>query len=330
MEIIHFKFDELTTMASEHDSLEPVSQRFINDASSAESMNTPSKEDLDNLFGPMYEEYFEKRSSDMPINSVAQQVHNHKESPLISSIIVEEHEAPPIVTTSEEQTSPIFLNETDEFNHEDSAEFDGNTLLTPHDAPNFSEAESSTTLDPSNMHEFHQVQPSTHIWTKSHSLEQVIGDPSKPVMTRNRLQTDSELCMYALTVSTLKPKNIKEAMSDHSWIESMQDELHQFERLDAWELVPRPHGKNIIAVKWLWKNKSDAENIVIRNKSCLVAKGYNQEEGIDFEESFAPVARLEAVRMFVAVAAHKNIIIFQMDVKTAFLNGSLKEEVYVS
>ncbi|GJV19412.1 retrovirus-related pol polyprotein from transposon TNT 1-94 [Tanacetum coccineum] len=124
-------------------------------------------------------------------------------------------------------------------------------------------------------------------------------------MTHQRLHTDSEVCMYALTVSTIEPKNIKEAMADHK-------------------------GKNVIALKWLWKNKYDAENIVVRNKTRLVAKGYKQEEGIDFEESFAPVARLEAVRMFIAYAAHKNITIFQMDVKTAFLNGPLKEEVYVS
>ncbi|GJV96628.1 retrovirus-related pol polyprotein from transposon TNT 1-94 [Tanacetum coccineum] len=136
--------------------------------------------------------------------------------------------------------------------------------------------------------------------------------------------------MYALTVSTIEPKNIKEAMADHSWIESMQDELNQFERLQVWELVPRPEGKNVIALKWLWKNKCDAENIVVRNKTRLVAKGYKQEEGIDFEESFAPVARLEAVQMFIAYDAHKNITIFQMDIKTAFLNGPLKEEVYVS
>ncbi|GJU51453.1 retrovirus-related pol polyprotein from transposon TNT 1-94 [Tanacetum coccineum] len=110
----------------------------------------------------------------------------------------------------------------------------------------------------------------------------------------------------------------------------MQDELHQFERLDVWELVLRLDGKNIIAVKWIWKNKSDADNIVIRNKSCLVAKGYKQEEGIDLEESFTLVAHLEAVRIFVAFATHKNITIFQMDVKTAFLNGLLKEEFYVS
>ncbi|GKA79862.1 retrovirus-related pol polyprotein from transposon TNT 1-94 [Tanacetum coccineum] len=247
---------------------------------------------------PMYEEYFKKKSSEMSINSAAQQVHNHEDSPSTSLIAIEEHEAPPIVT--------------------------------PYDALDFSKAESSTALDPSNMHEFHQLQPSTHIWTTVHPLEQVIGDPSKPVMTQKRLQTDPEVCMYALTVSTIEPKNIKEAMSDHSWIESMQDELHQFKRLDVWALVPRPDGKNIIYVKWLWKNKSNAENIVIRNKSRLVAKGYKQEEGIDFKEPFAHVARLEAVRMFVAFAAHKNITIFQMDVKTAFLNGLLKEEVYVS
>ncbi|GKC99417.1 retrovirus-related pol polyprotein from transposon TNT 1-94 [Tanacetum coccineum] len=119
-------------------------------------------------------------------------------------------------------------------------------------------------------------------------------------------------------------------MADHSWIKSIQDELNQFERLQVWELVPRPEGKNVIALKWIWKNKCDAENIVVRNKSHLVAKGYKQEEGIDFEESFAPVARLEAVLMLIAFAAHKNITIFQMDVKTAFLNGPLKEEVYVS
>ncbi|GJU11033.1 retrovirus-related pol polyprotein from transposon TNT 1-94 [Tanacetum coccineum] len=110
----------------------------------------------------------------------------------------------------------------------------------------------------------------------------------------------------------------------------MQDELSQFKRLDVWQLVPLPEGRHAIKVKWLWKNKTDAENTVIRNKSRLVAKGYSQQEGIDFEESFAPVARLEAVCMFVAYTTHKNFTIYQMDVKTTFLNGSLKEEVFVS
>ncbi|GJW32440.1 retrovirus-related pol polyprotein from transposon TNT 1-94 [Tanacetum coccineum] len=329
METINVKFDELTSMASEHDCLEPELQQFINHNSSAETMNTPSKEDLDNLFGPMYEEYFEKKFSDTPINSAAQPTQIHEDSPSTSSIIVDEHEAPPIVTTSDEQTSPISLTEADDFNQEDSTNFDGNSQFVSYNPPSHEEIESSTTaLEPSNVQNFHQVQPSTHIWTKDHPLDQVIGDPSKPVMTHQRLHTDSEVCMYALTVSTIEPKNIKEAMTDHSWIESIQDELNQFERLQVWELVPRPEGNNVIALKWLWKNKCDDENIVVWNKTRLVAKGYKQEEGIHFEESFAPVARLEAVQMFIAYAAHKNITIFQMDVKTAFLNGPLKEEVY--
>ncbi|GKD17978.1 retrovirus-related pol polyprotein from transposon TNT 1-94, partial [Tanacetum coccineum] len=119
-------------------------------------------------------------------------------------------------------------------------------------------------------------------------------------------------------------------MADSTWIEEMQEELHQFDRLDVWELVDRPLYKNVINMKWLWKNKRGEENIVIRNKARIVAKGYNQQEGIDFEESFAPVARLETVRLFVAYATHKSFPIYQMDVKTAFLNGPLKEEVYVN
>ncbi|GJR42609.1 retrovirus-related pol polyprotein from transposon TNT 1-94 [Tanacetum coccineum] len=151
-----------------------------------------------------------------------------------------------------------------------------------------------------------------------------------PVQTRRQLATDPEMCMFALTVSIVEPKNIKEAMADSAWIEAMQDELHQFDRLKVWELVDKPFGKMIIKLKWLWKNKKDKDQTVIRNKARLVAKGYAQEEGIDFEESFAPVARLEAVRIFVAYAAHKSFPIYQMDVKTAFLNGPLKEEVYVA
>ncbi|GKE67565.1 retrovirus-related pol polyprotein from transposon TNT 1-94 [Tanacetum coccineum] len=119
-------------------------------------------------------------------------------------------------------------------------------------------------------------------------------------------------------------------MVDSAWIESMQEELHQFDQLDVWELVDKPLCKNVINLKWLWKNKRDEENTVIHNKSRLVAKGYAQKEGIDFEESFAPVARLEDVRLFIAYAAHKSFTVYQMDVKIAFLYGPLKEEVYVN
>ncbi|GJV28764.1 hypothetical protein Tco_1568602 [Tanacetum coccineum] len=148
MKTIHVKFDELTTMASEHDCLEPVFQRF----------NTPSKEDLDNLFGPMYGEYFEKRSFDTPINSAAQLTQFHKNSPSTSSIIVDEHEAPPIETTSDEQTYPISLTDVAGFNQVDSIDFNGNLDFVPYNTLSHEEIESSMdTLEPSNVQNFHQV-----------------------------------------------------------------------------------------------------------------------------------------------------------------------------
>nr|GEV11161.1 retrovirus-related Pol polyprotein from transposon TNT 1-94 [Tanacetum cinerariifolium] len=137
----------------------------------------------------------------------------------------------------------------------------------------------------SNMHTFHQRYPFKHHWTKDHPLEQVIGNPSQSVRTRRQLGSNGKICMFALTVSRTEPKNIKEATADSAWIESMQEELHQFDQLD---------------------------------------------ERVDFEESFAPVARLEGVRLFITYAAHKSFTVYQMDIKTAFLYGPLKEEVYVN
>nr|GEU66751.1 hypothetical protein [Tanacetum cinerariifolium] len=119
-------------------------------------------------------------------------------------------------------------------------------------------------------------------------------------------------------------------MADSAWIEAMQEELYQFDRLDVWELVDIPLCKNVINMKWLWKNKRDEKNTIICNKARFVAKGYAQKEGIDFEESFAPVAQLEVIRLFVAHAAHKSFPVYQMDVKIAFLYEPLKEEVYVN
>ena len=109
----------------------------------------------------------------------------------------------------------------------------------------------------------------------------------------------------------------------------MQEELNEFERNKVWQLVPRPRNRSVVGTKWVFRNKTDADGIVIRNKARLVAKGYSQQEGINYDETFAPVARLEAIRMFLAYAAHKKFKVFQMDVKSAFLNGELEEEVFV-
>ncbi|GJW50254.1 retrovirus-related pol polyprotein from transposon TNT 1-94 [Tanacetum coccineum] len=132
-----------------------------------------------------------------------------------------------------------------------------------------------------------------------------------------------------MVVSTMEPKNVKEAMTDPAWIESMQKELLQFKRLDVWVSVLVPDNIKPLSLKWLFKNKHDEENTIIRNKTRMVMRGYRQEEGIDFEESFAPVTRMEAIRIFLAYAAHKSFTVFQMDVKTDFLHGTFKEDVYV-
>ena len=115
----------------------------------------------------------------------------------------------------------------------------------------------------------------------------------------------------------IEPKKVTEALEDPFWIDAMQDEL-QFERNRVWTLVPLPEGKIPIGTKWVFRNKKDEHGVVVRNKARLVAKGYCQEEGIDYEETFAPVARLKAIRIFLAFAAHRGFKVYQMDVKSAF------------
>ncbi|GJQ94981.1 retrovirus-related pol polyprotein from transposon TNT 1-94 [Tanacetum coccineum] len=212
-----------------------------------------------------------------------------------------------------------------------NAMFYDNTFVNPFATPSTSIAKSSSSqyVDPSNMHTFYQPYPHEYQWTKDHPLEQVIGEPSRPVLTRNQLRTNGDMCIYALTVSTMEPKNVNEAMTNPAWIESMQEELLQFKRLDVWVLFPPPDHIKQLTLKWLFKNKHDEEKMVIRNKTRLVVRGYHQEEGIDFEESFTLVARMEAIRIFLAYVAHKSFTVFQMDVKTALLHGTLKEDVYV-
>ena len=134
---------------------------------------------------------------------------------------------------------------------------------------------------------------------------------------------------HSCYLSQFKLKKVDEALQDANWINSMHEELHQFLWNDVWELVPRLNGVNVIGTKWIFKNKPDEHGTVIRNKSRLVAQGYTQVEGIDFDETFAPVARLESIRILLAIASHLNFKLYQMDVKSAFLNGMLEKEVYV-
>ncbi|GJY23524.1 retrovirus-related pol polyprotein from transposon TNT 1-94 [Tanacetum coccineum] len=271
-------------VVSNYDNSDPVPQ--LQNVSLSTDTTAPTQQELDLLFGPLYDEFFNAGTSRV----------NKSSSPTDNSTPQDTPPTTNIHPTSEPSTpTNVHAEENNDYQAADTQHEFTNPFCTP--VQEVAES-SSCNIGNSNMHTFNQPQDSEYRWIKDHPLTQVRGNPSKPVQTRRQLATDPEMCMFALTVSTAEPKNIKEAMADSAWIEAMQEELHQFDRLQVWELVDKPFGKN--------------------------------EEGIDFEESFAPVARLEAVRIFVAYVAHKSFPIYQMDIKTAFLNGPLKEEVYVA
>ena len=183
---------------------------------------------------------------------------------------------------------------------------------------------SDSATDESNINQ-PDKRPSIRI-QKMHPKELIIGDPNRGVTTRSR---EIEIVSNSCFVSKIEPKNVKEALTDEFWINAMQEELGQFKRNEVWELVPRPEGTNVIGTKWIFKNKTNEEGVITRNKARLVAQGYTQIEGVDFDETFAPVARLESIRLLLGVACILKFKLYQMDVKSAFLNGYLNEEVYV-
>lgn len=156
-----------------------------------------------------------------------------------------------------------------------------------------------------------------------HPIYQVIGDISQAITTRSNLRN---ICHYAAFVSQIEPKTINDAILDENSINAMHEELNQFERNEVWDLVPRING---LWIKWVFRNKLDKSGVITRNKARLVTKGYNQEECIDYDETFAPVARLKAIRLLLAYASIMNIKLYQMDVKITFLNGYIQEEWYV-
>ncbi|KAK0584122.1 hypothetical protein LWI29_007953 [Acer saccharum] len=161
---------------------------------------------------------------------------------------------------------------------------------------------------------------------KLHDKEDIIGEVNEGVRTRRQL---ANLISYTCYTSQIEPKKVEEALNDEFWVLAMQEELSQFERNEVWTLVPRPKTTNVIGTKWIFRNKSDEDGNIVRNKARLVAQGYSQIEGIDFEETFAPVARLESIRLLLSISCVHKFKLHQMDVKSAFLNGFLQEEVFV-
>ncbi|KAJ9541604.1 hypothetical protein OSB04_028110 [Centaurea solstitialis] len=168
---------------------------------------------------------------------------------------------------------------------------------------------------------------------KNHPASQVIGDVASPMITRKQSReagyVNTHSGMLTCFLSQNEPKKVLDAMKDPSWIEAMQEELLQFVLQHVWDLVDLPKGHRVIGTKWIFRNKTDERGIVIKNKARLVAQGYTQEEGIDYDDVFAPVARIEAIRLFLAFASYKGFKVYQMDVKSAFLYGTIDEEVYV-
>ncbi|GKC62836.1 putative ribonuclease H-like domain-containing protein [Tanacetum coccineum] len=198
--------------------------------------------------------------------------------------------------------------------------------------------------DMNNLDAFMLVSPipTTRVH-KDHPVEQIIGDLNSAPQTRrmtNNLEEhglfssvqqrtnhkDFQNCLFACFLSQEEPKKVIHNLKDPSWIEAMQDELLQFK---LQKVVDLPNGKRAIGTKWVYRNKKDERGIMIKNKAKLVAQGYTQEEGIDYDEIFAPVARIEAIRLFLAYALFKDFVVYQMDVKSAFLYGKIEEEVYV-
>nr|GEY21936.1 retrovirus-related Pol polyprotein from transposon TNT 1-94 [Tanacetum cinerariifolium] len=308
METMNVTFDELSTMAFEQNSLRPGLQSMTSGQISSELELTyapstitpqrPSERDLDILFESLHNEYLGGRLAEAPRAIPAAHVLQNLQAPTTymsfqdsalvptnsSNAPVSSHNADATSQQHAQQQRNLTPSPTSAADNVSHAGFEEKLFVNPFGTPSTESVVSSTQyVDPSNMHTFYQPYPHDYQWTKDHPLEQVIGEPSRPVLTRNQLKTD----------------------------------------------VSSPDGIKPLTLKWLLKNKHDEENTVIRNKTRLVMRGYRQEEGIEFEESFALVARMEAIRIFLAYTAHKGFTVYQMDVKTAFLHGSLKEDIYV-
>jgi hypothetical protein len=163
--------------------------------------------------------------------------------------------------------------------------------------------------------------------SKNYPIDQIIGSPSKGVSTRSKRQ--ASFVEHYSFISFVEPMCVEKALKDLDWLLAIHEELNNFTRNDVWVLEPPPKSKNIIGTKWIFRNKEDEYGVVVRNKARLMAKGYSQVKGLDFGETFAPVARLEAIRLFLVYSSLNDIKLYQMNVKIAFLNGKINELIYV-
>nr|GEZ73770.1 retrotransposon protein, putative, unclassified [Tanacetum cinerariifolium] len=299
VETIHVDFDELTTMASEQSSSGPA----LNDmtpgtiSSSSTSYVPPSRNDWDLLFQPMFDELLNPPPS--VVNQAPEVIAPIAE--VIPQVDADSTSSPSTTTVDQDAPSP-------------------SKSLTP--------TEIQSSVIPQDVGDDNLDMEVAHMGN-----DPLLGVPIPEVNSEQSSSTASPQ-------SIVQPNH---PMTHHNskWTKdhplnniigqlSRPEELNEFERLEVWELIPRPYQVMVITLKWIYKVKLDELGGILKNKAHLVVRGYRQEEGIDFEDSFAPVARLETIRIFLAYATHKNMVVYQMDVKTAFLNGNLREKVYVS
>ncbi|KAJ9538190.1 hypothetical protein OSB04_030923 [Centaurea solstitialis] len=306
METVYVTFDETVSMTSEHSSsgLEIHSQAT---STTSDSITDPNSSELDLLFMDAFLDICADNEDLVLSRNPRVDIHDVPEPSSVNDSGPSENICS---TSNSDQAIPVPSVEQPELTPDDQSEIPA--IIDENDSQN-------------NLDDL-AILPAQLKWTRAHPLYNVIGDVNDGVKTRS---ASANYCLYKSFLSKIEPKNVSQALDDSDWLLAMQEELLQFKRNKVYRLVPRPQDKSIIKTKWIFRNKKDESGLIVRNKARLVAKGYSQQEGIDYDETFAPVARIEAIRIFLAYAAHKNIKVFQMDVKSAFLNGVLHEEVYI-
>nr|GEZ63186.1 hypothetical protein [Tanacetum cinerariifolium]GEZ63271.1 hypothetical protein [Tanacetum cinerariifolium] len=297
IETIHVDFDELTAMASKQSSSGPALHEMTPATISSGLVPNPTSSTPVDHPAPEFI---------APIAEVVTSEPAASTSSPSSTTIDQDAPSPSNSQTTPETQSPIIPNDVEDDNHDlDVAHMNNDSFFGISIPEGSSDQSSSTDVIHIVVHPDHQISEHNSKWTKDHPLENIIGELARPISTRLQLHEQALFCYYDAFLTYVEPKTYKDALTQ------------------SYKVM-------VISLKWIYKVKLDELGGILKNKARLVARGYRQEEGIDFEQSFAPVARLEAIRIFLAFTAHKNMVVYQMNVKTAFLNGNLREEVYVS
>ncbi|GJT34279.1 putative ribonuclease H-like domain-containing protein [Tanacetum coccineum] len=298
---IHVDFDEQTTMASEHSSSEPalhemtpatISSGLVLNPPLSTPFVSPSRTDWDILFQPLFDKLLNPPPSVDP--SVPEVI-----APNAKVVVQEPAESTgsPSSTTIDQDTPSA------NFAHMNNDSFFGIPI-----PENDSEASSSADVILTIVHTAAPKSGHVNKWTKDHPLDNIIGELKRPISITLQLYEQALFCYYDAFLTSVEPKTYKDALTQSCWIEAMQEELNEFDYLEVWELVPRPNKVMVITLKWICKVKLDELRGILKNTARLVARGYRQEEGINFEESFALMARLDAIRIFLAFVVHINMI----------------------